>query len=88
MTATALPPPPNHEFADLSAAFGPLFGVLHKELFNKIVPAERTVMLRQVSKGARHSLMAAKPAAVVKARGGGGRIADAPALSAPLVCMP
>ena len=61
--------------ADLSAAFGRIFGKLHKELAAKIVPAERTLMLSRVSKGARQALMAAKPTAVVKARGGGRRIA-------------
>ena len=55
------------EGADLCAAFGPLFRALPKELLSKIVPAERTIMLYRVSKGARQALMAAKPGAVVKA---------------------
>ena len=56
------------EDADLSAAFGPLFRALPKELISKIVPAERTVMLCRVSRGARWALAAARPAAVVKER--------------------
>ena len=52
-----------NEDADLSAAFGPLFRALPKELLTKIVPAERTVMLCRVSKGARWALAAARPAA-------------------------
>lgn len=59
---------PSNERGDLSAAFGPLFRVLPKELLAKIVPVERTVMLCRLSEGARQSLMAVKPAAVVKAK--------------------
>ena len=79
MTAAAVPAQPalvsRNEDEDLSAAFGALFTALPKELLAKIVPAERTVMLRRVSKGARSEIGAARPAAVVKARSGGGRIA-------------
>ena len=55
--------------AGSAAAFGPLFRALPQELLAKIMPAERTVMLCRVSKGARLALMAAKHAAVVKAKG-------------------
>ena len=55
--------------------FGPLFKTLPKELLTKILPAERAVMPHRVSKGARTALMAARSAAVVKAKGGGRRIA-------------
>jgi hypothetical protein len=44
-------------------ACGPLFGQVPTELVAKIVPAERAVMLRKVSKGARSVLAAAQPAA-------------------------
>ena len=47
------------EDVDLSAAFGPLFRALPRELLAKIVPPERTVMLCRVSKGARQALTAA-----------------------------
>ena len=66
---------PSIEDCDLSAAFGPLFRALPKELLTKIVPEERTVMLCRVSKGARSALAAARPRAEVKARGEGRRIA-------------
>ena len=73
MPATAVPSQSpalvsSNEDAVLSAAFGPLFRALPKELISKIVPAERTVMLCRVSRGARWALAAARPAAVVKER--------------------
>ena len=78
MTKTAVPAQPtlvpSNEYDDLSAAFGPLFTALPKELLTKIVPAERAVMLCRVSKRARSALAGARPAAVVKARGGHTRI--------------
>ena len=81
MPAAAAPVPApevvssNKEDANLSAAFGPLFRALPKELVAKTMPAERTVTLSKVSKGARQALAAARPAAVVKAKGRGERIA-------------
>ena len=63
---------PSDEDADLSVstAFGGPLGAMPRELFAKIVPAERTVMLRKVSRGAQSALASAQPAAVVKAKGG------------------
>ena len=40
----------------LTAAFGPRFEVLPKELFAKVVPVERIVMMGRVSMGARQAL--------------------------------
>ena len=64
----------SNEDADLSAAFGLHFTALPKEILTNMVPAERTIMLCRVSKGARSVLAAARPAAVVKGRGGCTRI--------------
>ena len=79
MSATGVPAQPAHvwsnEDADLSGGFGELLREVPKELLTKIVPAERTVMLCRVSKGARTALAGARQAAVVKARGGHTRIA-------------
>jgi len=51
---------------DLRAAFGELLGALPKELLGKIIPAERTVMLRRLSRGARAALAMVQPAATVQ----------------------
>jgi hypothetical protein len=54
--------------SDLGAAFGALLGVLPKEVLGQIIPAERAVMLRRVSRGARGALAAVQPAAKVQVK--------------------
>lgn len=54
----------------LCATFGPLLEALPKENLDRTIPAERVVMLGQVSRGARAVLAMLQPAAAVHAKTG------------------
>ena len=49
------------------AAFGPVLGALPKEMLDRVIPATRAVMLRQVSRGVREALATVRPVAMVRA---------------------
>ena len=56
--------------ADVRAAFGALLGGLPKEILERVIPAQRAVMLGRVSKGARAGLATVQPGATVQAKEG------------------
>ena len=55
---------------DARLTMGVRLGSLPKEILDKVFPAERTVMLRLVSKGTSSTLCAVQPAAIVERKKG------------------